>query len=121
MSKASVIERNLQAIEASTLAIAEELNWFTPTQVEEVPDKPGWKRITPDKIVLPDAKEHQMQIDKGLGFVVAQVSYNKPERVFNVFLKAMDSVGLRPENYEAFTNEFRQFCTRFRFEFEKEQ
>lgn len=119
-TESELIEKNLQAIEAAVLTIAKDLNWFTPTQIKDVPNKPGWKRIEPSPTVLPDAKEHQMHIDNGLGFALANVCYNKKDRVLEVFLKAMKHIGLTTENYEAFAVEFRNFCENFHFKMDEE-
>lgn len=115
-AESELIERNLQTIESAVFAIAKDLNWFTPTQIKDIPNKPGWKRIASSPTVLPDAKEHQLTMDNGLGFALAQVCYGKKERILDVFLKAMRHVGLTPENYEHFAAEFQQFYRNFSFE-----
>ncbi|MFZ5806601.1 MAG: hypothetical protein ACOY3I_05305 [Verrucomicrobiota bacterium] len=114
------IENNLQAIESSVFAIAKDLNWFTPTQVKDIPHKPGWKRIGPKPAILSDAKEHQLLMDKGLGFAVAQICYGNKERLMNVFLNAMSHANLTPENYDTFVETFNQCIENFSFESEVE-
>lgn len=118
-NESELIEKNLQTIEAAVFTIAKDLNWFTPTQIKDIPNKPGWKRIEPSHTVLPDAKEHQMHIDNGLAFALANVCYGKKERILSVFLKAMKHIGLTEENYQAFAAEFQNFCENFNFEMDE--